>query len=596
MQKILPIITLVASLNANAVLGPIPIYLNTEYRTDNPVIGSIASTLSFDADDIKATGANTFLDFLATVPSIGLHEGSVPAVFMRGGHADHTLVLVDGVSINSTASINGAAEYGLTSITLNDIEKIEIIKGSGSVLYGSGAIAGVISITTKKGADGKSATVSTKFGTHNSKTYALSASSGDKNGFVRFAHNKYTTAGINARNNDPTKDKDGISNHATQIKFGNQHFGISYLESSNRTEYDRCWDGATTVDGCSGDRKLNKIMINANKKISNTWNAKLSLAQTKSNRDIQHGTAFTSGDKYKSTAMTMLNDIKVDDALFNVGLSQVDDENITGNKKLSSKDLFVNWQKNINNIDINIGTRHIQHNKFGHHTIYNTGIGKYLDSGIKLTTNYSTAFQAPTLFQLFNTYYAKGNPDLKPETSKNIELGIQKQQDWGLIGVKVYKNKVKNVIAYNISDDINIPHYFNTNKLSTKGIELSVNANVATYNLNFSHNYNNSKENNSATQSIRRPKNTTDLTINKQYGKFDSRVQVIRKSSSIDENKILDGYILVNLSSHYNFNNKIKVSLNIKNAFDKNYITATDFNGAYNQLGRTIEMGLEYQF
>jgi vitamin B12 transporter len=602
MQKILPIITLVVSLNANAVLGPIPIYLNTEYRTDNPVISSIASTLSFDANDIKATGANTFLDFLATVPSVGLHRSNVPAVFMRGGHADHTLVLVDGVSINSIASVNGAAEYGLTSIALNDIEKIEIIKGSGSVLYGSGAIAGVISITTKKGADDKSATVSTKFGTHNSKTYTLSASSGDKNGFVRFTHNKYTTAGINARNSDTTNDKDGISNHTTQIKFGNQRFGISYLESSNKTEYDRC---TTTVDDCSGDRKLSKIMINANKKISNTWNTKLSLAQTKSNRDTQQGTAFTSGDKYKSTTVTMLNDVKVDDALFNVGLSQVNDENTTGNKKISNKDLFVNWQKNINNTDINIGTRYIQHNKFGNHTIYNTGIGKYLDSGIKLTANYSTAFQAPTLFQLFNQpepspdYYGNGNPDLKPETSKNIELGIQKQQDWGLIGVKVYKNKVRNVIAYNTSKGINsanIPHYLNTDKLSTKGIELSVNANVATYNLNFSHNYNNSKENNSATQSIRRPKNTTNLTINKQYGKFDSRVQVIRKSSSIDDDKILGGYILVNLSSNYNLNNKIKVSLNIKNAFGKNYITATDFHGAYNQLGRTIEIGLEYQF
>lgn len=592
MQKILPIITLVASLNANAVLGPIPIYLNTEYRTDNPVIGSIASTLSFDANDIKATGANTFLDFLATAPSVGLHEGSVPAVFMRGGHSDHTLVLVDGVSINSTASVNGAAEYGLTSIALNDIEKIEIIKGSGSVLYGSGAIAGVISITTKKGADDKNAAVSTKFGTHNSKTYALSASSGDKNGFVRFTHNKYTTAGINARNSDPSNDKDGIGNHATQIKFGNQHFDINYSENSNKTEYDRCWNGSFVVDDCSGDRKLNKIIINANKKISNTWNAKLSLAQTKSNRDTQNGSVFTSGDQYKSTTVAMLNDIKVDDALFNVGLSQVDDKNTTGDKKLSSKDLFVNWQKNINNIDINIGARHIQHNKFGHHTIYNTGIAKYLDSGVKLTANYGTAFQAPMLFQLF---YGNGSPNLKPETSKNIELGMQKQQDWGLIGVKVYKNKVKNVISFDSTTNANTP-YHNTDKLSTKGIELSVNANVATYNMNFSHNYNNSKENNSVTQSIRRPKNITNLTINKQYGKFGSRVQVIRKSSSIDDNKILNGYILVNLSSHYNLNNKIKVSLNIKNASDKNYITATDFNGDYKQPGRTIEMGLEYQF
>ncbi|MDC1165562.1 TonB-dependent receptor plug domain-containing protein, partial [Candidatus Thioglobus sp.] len=80
----------------NAVLGPIPIYLNTEYRTENPVIGSIASTLSFNADDIKATGANSFIEFLGTVPSVEMWTGNVPTIFMRGGPSNHTLIIVDG--------------------------------------------------------------------------------------------------------------------------------------------------------------------------------------------------------------------------------------------------------------------------------------------------------------------------------------------------------------------------------------------------------------------------------------------------------------------------------------------------------------------
>ncbi len=175
MKKILGCAIFVASLNSNAVLGPIPIYLDTEYRTDSPVIGSIASTLSFNADEIKATGANTFLEFLATVPSVNLSnpQGGVPGVFIRGNKSEHTLFVVDGVSMVSANSLNGAIEYGMNNIPLNNIEKIDIIKNSGSVLYGSGAIAGVISITTKKGANKKSVILSTKFGTYNTKTYAL---------------------------------------------------------------------------------------------------------------------------------------------------------------------------------------------------------------------------------------------------------------------------------------------------------------------------------------------------------------------------------------------------------------------------------------
>ena len=345
MQKILPIITLVASLNADAVLGPIPIYLNTEYRTNSPVIGSIASTLSFSADDIKATGANTFLDFLATVPSVGLHKGSVPAIFMRGGDSDHTLVLVDGVSVNSIDSVNGAVEYGLTSIALNDIEKVEIIKGSGSVLYGSGAISGVISITTKKGADGKSATVSTKFGTHNSKRYTFNASSGDKDNFVIFNGSKYTTDGISAKNDNA--EQDGIKNNAINLKFGSNigHVKTTLGISSNngKTQYDAC---GFATDDCLNDRSSKKISLIAENEFSDIWHFKSSFSQLSHRR--KHYTSGVlepwSGDKYKSTTVSVLNDIKVDDALFNVGLSQVDDENTTDNKKLSSKDLFVNWQ------------------------------------------------------------------------------------------------------------------------------------------------------------------------------------------------------------------------------------------------------------
>ena len=592
MQKILPIVTLVASLNANAVLGPIPIYLNTEYRTDSPVISSIASTLSFNADDIKATGANTFLDFLATVPSVGLHyaTGNVPALFMRGGNSNHTLVLVDGVRANGPESQNGAIENGLANIPLNNIEKIEVIKGSGSVLYGSSATAGVIAITTKKGANGEKVVVSTKFGTHNSKTYALSASSGDENSFVRFTHNKYTTDGIDAHDSDASNDKDSIGNRATQIKFGNQYFDVGYLESKDKTEYDRCWNGTSTVDECLGNRKLNKIVVNANKKINNTWNTKLSFAQTKSNRDTQHGTTFTNGDKYKSTSITVLNDIKIDNALLNVGFAQIDDKNTTDNQKLSSKDLFLNWQKNINDIDINTGIRYIKHSKFKNKTIYNLGIAKYLDNGIKLTSTYSAALNTPVLAQLSGT---GSNPNLEPEDSKNIELGIQKQYDWGTIDTRLYENKIKNAFRSDATTGFN---WTNIGKLVTKGVEFSINTTVENYNIDFNHSYNNSKANDETTQSIRRPKNTTNLTIIKQYGKINSRIQVIKKSSSIDGNTEFKGYTLVNLSNDYNINKQAKLSLNIKNITDKNYTTVRDFNGTYNHLGRTIEVGLDYQF
>ncbi len=581
---------------SNAVLGPIPIYLNTEYRTDAPVIGSIASTLSFDANDIKATGANTFLDFLATVPSVGLvdAQGNIPAVFIRGGNSEHTLFIVDGVSVNDISSPNGAISNGLSTIALNDIEKVEIIKGSGSVLYGSSAVAGVIAITTKKGAEGEHATVSTKFGTHNSKTYTLSASSGGKDNFVRFTHNKYTTDGINAKVIDDTDEKDGINNLSTQIKIGNENYAIGYLESRNKSEY----DGYSSDSGELSDQELTKLTANVSKQISETWNTKLSLSQIKRHRN-SGANAIILGDKFKSTDMTILNDIKIDNALLSVGLSKIDDENTTLSQKLTSKNLFVNWQKNIDSVDISTGIRYIKHSNFDNKTIYNLGATKYLNSGIKLTSTYGTAFRVPTLTELNGR-----NPDLKPETSKNIELGVEKQHAWGLSSIKVYKNNMKNRIAYDgIWDDAPAINYFNSGESDTKGIELSVNANINGYNTDFSHDYNKSEATNNGEtvkgQTSRRAKNTTSLTISKQYGQFSSRIQINKKSSTLDDTTFdglgdleLKGYTLLNLSTNYTINNNANISLNVKNATDKVY---TIVNG-YNQLGRTVELGLEYKF
>ena len=219
LSQIAGIAALTVSGFSQAVLGPIPIYLNTEYRTESPAIGSIGSTLSFNAEDIKATGANTFLEFLSTVPSVGLVDtaGNVPAIFIRGNEARHTLVLVDGVNIHDISSTDAAVGYGLSTIAINDIEKVDIVKGSGSVLYGSSAIAGVINIISKKGVNTQNALLSTKFGTNNSRTYALSANGGSKDGFIRFTHNQYTTDGIDARiaTSGETGEKDSIENRAT---------------------------------------------------------------------------------------------------------------------------------------------------------------------------------------------------------------------------------------------------------------------------------------------------------------------------------------------------------------------------------------------
>ncbi len=591
-QKILFIVILITSLTINAALGPIPIYLNTEYRTNNPVIDSIASTLNFNENDINKRGAKSFLEFLATIPSINLFniQGNIPAIFIRGNEARHTLVLVDGVSINDISSTDGAPGYGLSTISINNIEKIEIIKGSGSILYGNSAIGGIIAITPKKGANSTNTTLNLSSGANNSRRYAFYISLGNKDNFVIFNGSKYTTDGISAKSDNT--EKDGIKNNAINLKFGTK-FGfvkttLDISSNNSKIQYDACGFGAIASNDCLNDRGSKTINLIAENKFSDIWYSKLSLSQINHRR--KHYTnrilEALSGDKFKSIDLTLLNDIKLNNALLNIGLSKINNANTTNSQKLSSKDMFINWQKNISNIDVNTGIRFINHNKFGKRTIYSLGFAKSIKNNIRLTTSYNNAFNAPSIYQLTDM------PTLHPEISKNIEISIEKRYNLGLSFIKVYKNKIKDFIDYHYSTT-NPHHYSNKDKLNIKGIELSISTNIQDYQINFNHNYVKSVLNNNNTQQFRRPKNTTNLTINKQYTQFDLYLQVVNKSSSLDIGKLkLKSYTLVNLTTNYHYNNNTKLVLNIKNAFNKIYTVIDGFN----QPGRLINFDISYQF
>ena len=141
---------IIASQPAIAVIGPIKITLNTEYRTSNPVIGDIATTIKLDKSEIRATGARTFTGLLQSIPSVSFEggQGNLRALRLRGNEASHTLLLLDGHKVTITGS-----QPNLDVIPLDQIERIEISKGpfshpnpafiASSILYNSSEISGI---------------------------------------------------------------------------------------------------------------------------------------------------------------------------------------------------------------------------------------------------------------------------------------------------------------------------------------------------------------------------------------------------------------------------------------------------------------------
>ena len=150
-----------------AVIGPIKITLNNEYRTGSPVIGPVATSIKLDKSDIKKTGATTFVDLLEKIPSITFEggPGNVAAVRIRGSESKHTLLLIDGQKVTIR---NTKPNFNL--IQLSQISRVEILKGPFSSLYGPGAIGGVINVFTDKDINSiSSSSIDSSYGSNGTK-------------------------------------------------------------------------------------------------------------------------------------------------------------------------------------------------------------------------------------------------------------------------------------------------------------------------------------------------------------------------------------------------------------------------------------------
>jgi vitamin B12 transporter len=589
--------SLTASFNVSAVLGPIPIYLNTEYRTSSPVIGSIASTISFDSEDIKQSGANTFGDFLLTVPNIEATNppGSIPSVYIRGNEGTHTLLLVNGVKVANGGYAN------LDAVPLNAVEKVEIIKGPFSSLYGPGAIGGIISVITNKKQSVKSGNLNISYGSHNTKNIALNASNRDENGYINIALSEYSTDGINAITKDTTGEKDGSNKRTMSISAGSKlsektDIEINILNTVANIRYDDYYSNIPVIIASNDkpDNNLSQFNLKTTHEFSKGFISSL---------DIRQQDATKQEKDFELFGITLLNEYNFNNSKLSFGLENETDKAITDNRVIKHNDIFAQYQTKISNNDFVAGFRNVNHDKFGKHNTYNFGWGKDVTDELRLNFAFGKATNLPNHFQS-NINITNNKTDLKPEHSKSVEFGI----DYKDLSVKLYKSKTRDAFDYLDPDgewwlippytdpDETNNAYINENGIENQGVEVSYYAKLFDWGIDSNLNYNKSIDSETKKDQGRRPDTSLNIVATRVYGKFNHKVQFIAKSKTWDKDNEAggknSGYALLNLGTNYKYNEKTNISFNISNAFDKNYTIAE----GYNQLGRTFNLGLSYKF
>jgi len=565
----------------NAVLGPIPVYLNTEYRTFNPVIGAIASTIKLDKSDILKTGTNTFTELLATIPGVSFEggQGNITALRIRGNEASHTLLLVDGSVVSVTAT-----QPNFDVVPLDQIERVEITKGPFSSLYGPGAIGGVVHVfTNKESKPGAHSKVGFSYGTHNTKKLTLSSSTNNNGNYINYTLSDYHTDGIDATSDG---DLDPIDRTSGSFNIGGvlsekTNAKLNILNTNATIEYDDSWGTPKP------DNNLTQFNIKVNHQLSEKLNTKFDYLNQKTQRR---------GDKYKLNTIAIINEYTLDNGKLSVGISDTVDKDIGKTKQIKHTDLFSQWQGVINDNELSLGARIVDHDKFSIHNTYNVNWAKNLDNDVRVTASFGKATNLPDHYKN-NQNLTNGKTELKPEHSKNIEFSASKDYGtWSWSG-KVYKSKVTDIFKYFDPDSNYLTAYYtNDGTVNIEGIELVAGADLLSWSINTNYDYNTAKKPN-GDQKGRRPNHTASITATKIHGKYNHRINLTGKSWAWDKDKPtnndkLGGYGLLNLFTSYGYNKQTSVSINLNNALDKEYEMAK----GYKVLGRTLTLGVTYKF
>ena len=588
----------------NAVLGPIPIYLNTEYRTASPVIGSTRSTITISQEDIINSGATTISELLSSIPSVGYQHphGNTPSVFIRGLETKYNKVLINGIQ----APADGLDLPTMDVIPFHAIEKIEIIKGASSALYGGGAIGGIIQIFTKQEVvNNNQATIKTSIGSYNSKTNSISYSSKQDKLSTIINISKYSTDGINAKPRDTTGELDGFEK-TTKYFSANYDKNSDSRTSLTHTLTDRIeeFDDNSENNAPYSDNNFNsgkhtsnseQTTLNYTESLSDTVKTNIFYAFSENFRVTDPGLYGRVHSKSTATTYGFTNDINFGKDLLVTGWSR-DQKDLFGSYADPTREaietaVFAQYQKRFLDMDAVATIRHNSSNGFDDVITYNLGLSKQLSNGTKLILNKGKAYKTPSLGNLYGN---EGNSLLKAELSTNHELSISKDYTWGATSLDLYKIAIKDGIKYSSGS------YINLSKVDSKGADLTLSTTFDNWNITGEYNYNISTEGDTTTQSHRRPKNKVKISANKEINKLHLNIDVSRISSSTDKNwdasgypvATLNAYTLLNTSGVYKYSKNIKFTGKINNLTNTTYTQAI----GYAQKGRNFNLGVEYKF
>lgn len=562
--------------NGNTTEYPTPIIV-TATRTAQTADETLASVTVITREEIEQSQANTVVELLQN-RSVGTEltrnggQGTNTSLMLRGTNSNHVLVLIDGVRANS--AIDG--DFKWSNLPLEQIERIEIVRGPRSTLYGSDAIGGVVQVFTRKGKGFHASVSGGSYYTRRAEvgvggavgagSYHLNAGYKKSNGFSATHPGAYGY--------DP--DKDGYHNS----NFG---AGVNYpLGAASKLSLNLLHsDGEVDTDPGSSTQRNDSAGLSLDWSISERWQQTLTIGHAEDHYETD------SGYKVHSLRDTVgwQHDLQVgEESLVTVGAEYTGENGESeGSYDENSYNgaLFAQYQWSGERFDMLLGGRADNYSALDQRNTGNITLGSKLAGG-RLYVSYGIAFKAPTFLQRYYPVY--GNPDLEPEESTTSELGYR----LGMLQLSLFDTRIKNLIDFVYPNG-----YLNVSRAHIKGAEVEYSRQVGGWQLHSGLTLQKAENEESGEPLLRRAEKKLFFTANGPLSdNANIGIEANYTGPRMDLYDVeLRSYTLLNLTGEYRLAKRWKLGGRIENLMDEKYQLA---NG-YNTPGASAYLTVSYQ-
>lgn len=577
----------------------------TATRTAVTVDDSLAPVSVITRDDIERLQARSLIELLRGLPGVSLSSNGGPgkqsSVFLRGTESDHLLVLIDGVRVGSAT----AGSFAFQDLPVDQIERVEVVRGPRSSLYGSEAIGGVVQIFTRRASgQGLDPSFSATLGSHRTREATAGIGFNGEAGWLNAHLAHADTDGFNSCRGQTTPgagcfadqpDDDPYRNSSVTLNGGWRFGEAGELQAhALRAEGRNAYDGSFVDESVYREQVVGttlrlkaheRLVISAGAGQSQDYSDNFGNGQFKSTFDTQRDNYSLQGDiGLAEHHLLSVGADYVDDRVDSTTAYDEDARSVTG--------VFAQYQGQAGAHDFQASVRNDDNEQFGAHTTGSVAWGHAFRDGLRLVASYGTAFKAPTFNELY--FPGFGNANLEPEQSRSAEIGLRGATGNGRWELHAFQTRVDDLIAY----DAAIFAPGNVDQARIRGLEASWAVDVADWHIDSSVTLldpkNDSDGANRGNILPRRARQSLRVDIDRRFGAFALGASVNAQGERYDDlgnTRRLGGYGALDLRVEYAVAPEWRIQARVVNATDHDYETAA----FYNQARRSYFVTLRYR-